>query len=237
MRLLALTALLQQGSAQTLKQNSMIFLENYTYAANMPAMHADQVQLASHYNLAIVGWGQDSKDWDSPSFCRNEEEKLANLSKLIKAASPTTLTAVYAGQFMVSVPTYDLQRKVMDDPAYDGFWLQDDDGNFIEQDLGCQAAPTECPPRRCGPAHPNVTFCPSDPTPGQCDKPMPHAPCPVGPCAPRTAARFWDFRNASAVAYHTKQVTGYFAGQEGVDAVFFGSQPPYCSSSSLPLTH
>ena len=76
MRLLALTALLQQGSAQTLKQNSMIFLENYTYAANMPAMHADQVQLASHYNLAIVGWGQDSKDWDSPSFCRNEEEKL-----------------------------------------------------------------------------------------------------------------------------------------------------------------
>eukprot|EP01046_Picozoa_sp_COSAG06_P031435 COSAG06_NODE_3061_length_5906_cov_26.812468_10_plen_309_part_00 len=36
-----------------------------------------------------------------------------------------------------------------------------------------------CPAQPC-PSHPGVTFCSSLKTPGQCDKPMPHAPCP--PC-------------------------------------------------------
>jgi len=41
------------------------------------------------------------------------------------------------------------------------------------------AAP--CPPTPCPPGpHQKRTYCSSDPTPGQCDKPMPHKPCP--PC-------------------------------------------------------
>ena len=70
-------------------------------------------------------------------------------------------------------PAYDLQRKVMQDPRYDGFFVHDDDGKVIVQPNGF---------------------------------------------------RFWDFRNASAVQYHTESVTGYFADAvtgAGVDAAFF----------------
>eukprot|EP01079_Euglenida_sp_SAG-EU17-18_P010838 gene10838-38_t len=31
----------------------------------------------------------------------------------------------------------------------------------------------------------------------------------------------WDFRNSTAVAFHTEQVAGYFASQQAVDGVFF----------------
>jgi hypothetical protein len=40
-----------------------------------------------------------------------------------------------------------------------------------------------CPPRPC-PAHPSVTYCPTNSSAGQCDQPMPHAACPAGPCPP-----------------------------------------------------
>ena len=41
---------------------------------------------------------------------------------------------------------------------------------------------------------------------------------------PLSDKRIWDFRNASAVAYHSNVVAGYFADKvtgAGVDAVFF----------------
>lgn len=78
---------------------------------------------------------------------------------------------------MLAVSKYDLQRRVIEDPAFSGFWLKDDDGKFLKGG-GCGS--------------------PDDP-----------------------GNRYWDFRNASAVAYHTEVVTGFFAKQEGVDAVFF----------------
>ena len=43
------------------------------------------------------------------------------------------------------------------------------------------AAPApSCPPEACN-GHSNRTFCPTDPSPGQCDKP-PSPQCPPGPC-------------------------------------------------------
>lgn len=42
----------------------------------------------------------------------------------------------------------------------------------------CTTKPQPCPGK-------NTTFCNSDPTPFQCDKPMPHAPCPPCPPPPR----------------------------------------------------
>jgi len=173
---------------------SMIFFENSSATSEAEAaMHRDQVEFASHYALTIIGWGEDSA---SPPACRHEEEKLANISRLIKAASPSTLTATYAGQFEFVVPHYDLQRAVIDDPAYDGFFMKDDDGKFLHGSADC-----------------GDTF------------------------------RFWDFRNASAVAYHTEQVAGYFAGPRGmgVDAVFFDEGDAFacqysCSGNNLCKT-
>ena len=40
------------------------------------AMHKDQVELASHYALAIAGWGEDAA---SQPVEHREEEKLANM--------------------------------------------------------------------------------------------------------------------------------------------------------------
>jgi len=149
---------------------SMIFFENGTHngtaAYSQEQMHKDQVELASHFQLAIVGWGEDQ---DSIPVCLHQEEKLANISAEIKAKSPSTRTAVYAGQFEFVVPCYDIQRRIMEDPAYDGMFMKDDAGHVLKQG----------------------TFF------------------------------IWDFRNASAVAYHTK-LAGYFAeNAPGVDAVFF----------------
>ena len=96
-------------------------------------MHKDQVKLASHYALAIAGWGEDAVS--QPPEHR-EEEKLANISNMIKAKSPSTITAVYAGQFELVDPVYDLQAAIISDPAYDGFFLHDDDGKPISQNNG-----------------------------------------------------------------------------------------------------
>ena len=96
-------------------------------------MHKDQVELASHYALAIAGWGEDQVS--QPAEHR-EEEKLANISSMIKAKNPNTITAVYAGQFELVDPAYDLQATIISDPAYDGFFLHDDDGNPISQNNG-----------------------------------------------------------------------------------------------------
>ena len=43
----------------------------------------------------------------------------------------------------------------------------------------CTAKPQPCP------SHPGTTFCVSDKTPGQCDKKMPHKPCPPCPPSPK----------------------------------------------------
>jgi hypothetical protein len=94
------------------------------------AMHKDQVELASHYALAIAGWGEDAA---SQPVEHREEEKLANISSMIKAKNPSTITAVYAGQFELVDPEYDLQAAIINDPAYDGFFLHDDDGKPITQ--------------------------------------------------------------------------------------------------------
>ena len=45
-----------------------------------------------------------------------------------------------------------------------------------DKPVKCTTKPQPCP------GHPGATFCNSDPAPGQCDKPMPHKPCP--PCPP-----------------------------------------------------
>lgn len=60
-----------------------------------------------------------------------------------------------------------------------GEWLDDDvrTGNSHPR-LQCNASAQPCS------AHPGVTFCMSDNTSGQCDKPMPHKPCPPCPVSP-----------------------------------------------------
>eukprot|EP00729_Bicosta_minor_P006469 gene6469-3087_t len=150
---------------------SMAFFENSSATlAGEAQMHIDEVAKYSRYDLAIAGWGADGASMPSGS---KEEEKLANISRLIKAAGTGTVTAVYAGQFEMAVLEYDLQRAVIENPAYSGFFLHDDQGNKILRNNG------------------NL---------------------------------LWDFRNASAVQYHTEKVTGYFADKvtgAGVDAVFF----------------
>ena len=152
---------------------SMIFFENSTLdgKANYTEdqLHHDQVQLAGHYNLAIAGWGEDS---DTPPVKRHEEAKLANISALIKVSYPGTVTAVYAGQFELVDPAYDLQREIIEqEDVYGGMFMKNDHGEFL---------------------------------------------------APNGGMRIWDFRNQSAIDWHTKMVTGYFAtNASGVDAVFF----------------
>ena len=45
---------------------------------------------------------------------------------------------------------------------------------------------------------------------------------------PNGGMRIWDFRNQSAIDWHTKMVTGYFAtNASSVDAVFFVWQPTH----------
>lgn len=93
-------------------------------------MHKDQVKLVTQYAMAIAGWGEDAA---SQPVSIREEEKLANISNLIKATNPTTITAVYAGQFELVDPAYDRQAAIIADPAYDGFFLHDDNGKPITQ--------------------------------------------------------------------------------------------------------
>ena len=106
---------------------SMIFFENGTLngtaAYTEAQLHADEVAEMSQFALAIAGWGADAS---TPPASMHEEEKLANISRLIKAASPGTMTAVYAGQFELVVPTYDHQRRIIQDPAYSGFFMKYD---------------------------------------------------------------------------------------------------------------
>ena len=83
----------------------MIFFENSTKngTANysVDQLHRDQGAMAGHYALAIAGWGEDS---GTPPASHHEEAKLANISALIKASHPRTVTAVYAGQFELVDP-------------------------------------------------------------------------------------------------------------------------------------
>ena len=53
--------------------------------------------------------------------------------------------------------------------------------DFEAPAAGCTTKPQLCP------SHPGVTFCKSDPAAGQCDKAMPHKPCPA--CPPPPLAR------------------------------------------------
>ena len=78
------------------------------------------------------------------------------------------------------------------------------------------ASAPPCPPKRC-PKHPLRTYCPSDPTPGQCDQ-VRHGPCP--PCQVRTfldpanllslamPALYHDTRNTMPVLYRAARNTG-----------------------------
>ena len=61
----------------------------------------------------------------------------------------------------------------MEDPAYDGMWLHDDNGRIILANGDCGSN------------------------------------------------YLWDFRNQTAIDYHSNVVAGFFATQAGVDGVFF----------------
>ena len=108
---------------------SMVFFENSSNtSAGVKDMHRDEVKNMGHYAIAIAGWGMDSL---SAPVCRHEEEKLANISRLIKSGGSQTITAVYAGQFEFVDHCYDRQRAIIEDPKYDGFFLRDDDGKRV----------------------------------------------------------------------------------------------------------
>jgi hypothetical protein len=83
---------------------SMVFLENNTggrdgwnYTAAQE--HAEQVRKASHYRMAIMGWGEDQSGPGEDPQEKGEEHKLQKVLSMIKAASPSTLTIAYCGQF------------------------------------------------------------------------------------------------------------------------------------------
>ena len=116
----------------------MIFLENNTnrngqdgwnYTADEE--HAAQVKTASHYRMAIMGWGEDQSGPGEDPQEEGEEHKLQKILSMIKAASPSTLTIAYCGQFDNVVPAYDLQAKIISDKAYHGMLLKDDRGNLV----------------------------------------------------------------------------------------------------------
>jgi hypothetical protein len=82
----------------------MVFLENNTggrdgwnYTAAQE--HAEQVRKASHYRMAIMGWGEDQSGPGEDPQEKGEEHKLQKVLSMIKAASPSTLTIAYCGQF------------------------------------------------------------------------------------------------------------------------------------------
>jgi hypothetical protein len=97
---------------------SFIFFENSTNtSAGNVQMRKDQIALTSHYQLAVAGWGENTgviEGGVATNFtpCRHREVQLQDALAAIKVASPTTLTAGYAGQFEMVVPFYDEQRQV-----------------------------------------------------------------------------------------------------------------------------
>eukprot|EP01043_Picozoa_sp_COSAG02_P067673 COSAG02_NODE_10958_length_1824_cov_10.888696_3_plen_201_part_00 len=117
---------------------SMVFMENNT--ADGPGReglnftieqeHARQVAIASNYQLVIMGWGEDQV----PGQRGGEEVKLANILQRIKKASPSTKTFAYCGQFEGIQAMYTAQNRILEDKAYSGFWVKDDDGNMIGGD-------------------------------------------------------------------------------------------------------
>lgn len=117
---------------------SMIFLENNTGRSGQDGWnytageeHAEQVEEASHYRMAIMGWGEDQSGPGEDPQEEGEEHKLQKVLSMIKAASPSTLTIAYCGQFDNVVPFYDLQAKVINDAAYHGMLLKDDHGKLV----------------------------------------------------------------------------------------------------------
>ena len=64
---------------------------------------------ASHYDMVIVGWGEDEPD----NNYHGEENKLQFVLSKIRVQSPNTTTIAYCGQFENIVPSYDAQRIVM----------------------------------------------------------------------------------------------------------------------------
>ena len=84
----------------------MIFLENNTADGAREGLnyteeqeHAEQVSRAAHYQMAIVGWGED----EVADGYHGEEGKLHTILARIKAASPNTTTVAYCGYVCVVV--------------------------------------------------------------------------------------------------------------------------------------
>jgi hypothetical protein len=117
---------------------SMVFMENNTADGprreglnfTIEQEHARQVAIASNYRLVIMGWGEDQV----PGQRGGEELKLASILQKIKKASPSTKTFAYCGQFEGIQAMYTAQNKIMEDKAYSGFWVKDDDGKMIGGD-------------------------------------------------------------------------------------------------------
>ena len=117
---------------------SFIFFENSTNTtAGLEQMRKDQIALVSHYQLAVAGWGENTgivpAGGGPPaiSACHHREAQLQNALAAIKAVSPSTLTAGYAGQFEFVVAFYDEQRKIIENPAFSGMFMHDDDGKLL----------------------------------------------------------------------------------------------------------
>jgi hypothetical protein len=126
------------AAAPSLPFPAMVFMENNTWDGpkreglnfTLEQEHDRQVAIASNYQLVIMGWGEDQ----GPGQKGGEEDKLQAILSKIKAASPTTKTFAYCGQFEGIQPMYTAQQKILSDPAYSGFYVHDDEGKPIGGD-------------------------------------------------------------------------------------------------------
>ena len=98
--LVAPAALLALAASGEVVFPSFIFFENSTNTtAGLERMRTDQIALASHYQLAVAGWGENTgvvPPGGGPpamSACHHREAELQNALAAIKAASPSTMTA------------------------------------------------------------------------------------------------------------------------------------------------
>eukprot|EP01114_Cavostelium_apophysatum_P018996 TRINITY_DN5990_c0_g1_i2.p1 TRINITY_DN5990_c0_g1~~TRINITY_DN5990_c0_g1_i2.p1 ORF type:complete len:447 (-),score=72.88 TRINITY_DN5990_c0_g1_i2:49-1389(-) len=148
---------------------------------------------ASHFGIASYDWSSEKAQWvnSRPMDC---EERMLAEAKATKAANPNSRPFVYRN-LVKALPWFSSVRKIIDDPAYEGFFLRFDKSVPVSK-LHVPPCTTQNNVTKCSNFYhdqeqtPNVPT-PSNPNPdGACDL---YCDCGSVPCG----EYLFDHRNGS----------------------------------------
>jgi hypothetical protein len=168
------------------------------------------------FGIVSYDWSNDKYDWAKAAPMDCEERLLRQAQMTKRAAGGNNSTHVFVYRNLVkALPWFSSVRKILDDPAYSGFFLKFDPTKKDDELHVPRCAPES--PQKCSPFYHDQEQTPEVPTStsphpdGSCD-PTIGCDCGTQPCG----EYLWDHRNGSQL--RTWLMDNVIGGPTGLDA-------------------